>query len=104
MSKIIPAIDEDMGEDGRPQFDLEYRPKGQRHRRWKLGGAGPLTVYRGKLARRSIEEAKKTTLEDETTYYPGKVPEVPDLEFRVVEKVFVVKRRLVSRKEMQCLL
>lgn len=101
MGRIIPAVDEDMGEDGRAQFDLEFRPRGQKHRRWRLGGAGPLAVYRGKPSRKSIEEAKRITLEDETVYLANGKVRVPNLEFRVVEKIFVVKRRLVSEKELE---
>jgi hypothetical protein len=101
MTKIIPAIDEDMGENGVPEFWLEFRPKGQKHRRWRLGGAGPLTVYRGKPTKVSIEEAKSITVDCETLYGPrhhsGKIP---NLEFRIVEKIFVVHRKLVSERSL----
>ena len=98
MGKIIPAIDEDVRREGHLQFDLEFRFKGRR--RWRLGWRGPLTVYRGRPTKKSVEAAKRMTVEGETAYLPGGKVRVPNLEFRIVQKTFVVRRRLVSERSL----
>jgi hypothetical protein len=98
MSALIPAIDEDVGVEGSFQYDLEFRRKGQKH--WNLGGGGPLNFRRGKFSRRIVEKAKLITIEDETEYLPNGKVRVPELEFRIVQKEFVVKRALISERSL----
>ncbi len=98
MGILVPAIDEDVGEEGSFQFDLEYRRKGEKH--WNLGGGGPLNFRRGNFSRRIVERAKRITIEDATEYLPNRKVRVPKLEFRVVQKQFLVKRKLISEKEL----
>ncbi|MBD3260143.1 MAG: hypothetical protein GF334_00415 [Candidatus Altiarchaeales archaeon] len=98
MSKIVPAIDEDVGCEGSYRVDLEYRRKGQK--RWQLGGGGPLTTRNGRVSKRMVERAKRLTVEDETIYRSDGKIVVPKLEFRIVQKQFLVKRRLISEKSL----
>jgi hypothetical protein len=98
MGVLEPAIDEDVGCEGSFQFDLEYRRKGSKH--WRLGGGGPLNFRRGNFSRRIVEKAKRITIEDETEYLPNGKVRVPELEFRIVQKQFVVKRRLIAERDL----
>ena len=92
--KVIPAVDEDVGEKYMVQFDLEYREVG--NKRWRMAAVN-LPMRKGKPTPRCVlNESNLLFWELTPEWFDGTKPKDPKVEFRVVKKEFVVNRTVVA--------
>ena len=99
--KVIPAVDEDTGEDGLVQFDLEFRVEGEES--WHMSYGGSLSIRKGLPTKASVKrEVGLVQYEKTPEWFDSSVPEPkpPKLEFRVVRKDFVVNRTVVQKFQL----
>jgi hypothetical protein len=98
--KVIPAVDEDVGEPSMVQFDLEYRRVGLI--RWRMCAVN-LSVRKGEPSAREIKkEAHYQQFEMTPEGFDSSAPppKVPKIEFRVVRKDFVVNRTVTQKFQL----
>jgi hypothetical protein len=94
--RVVPAIDDDLEnlnrsdlQEDRTFFELEYRIESEAD--WNLGHTGPLTIYRGKPSKSSVQKGIEIIRQDLEWELDGE-----ELKFRVVKKNIRVDRKVIA--------